>query len=102
MPRKKTTTKKKKSTVNKAGNFANNIVGKFDNTVSKGQAQIGKVYEYTARFDTEWVTKILLVLIIGALFLGFMVLLKEIAILYNNKRKGNCGYRLGTHIFQQL
>jgi len=82
--------------INTAGDMAGSLVGKVDNVIAGSKAQAGKVYAVTAKFDTEWVTKILLVLIIGAVFLGFMILFKEIAVWYNNKRQGESVILPGT------
>ncbi len=70
----------------KAANISNLAVGKAGNMFNSGKAQVGKVYEKTVRFDTDYITKPLMIIILLAVFYGFLVLMKFLVVKFYKSR----------------
>ena len=84
------------NTLGRASNMSNNIMGRATNLMDKGKAQVGKVYKGTVKFDTDWIQKPLIILLIGAVFLGILILLKKLLFSYQSTRRVSNVIMAGT------
>ena len=78
---------KASNALGRASNMSDFAVGKAASLFDSGKAQVGKVYEKTLKFDTDWIMKPLMIIILLAIFYAFLVLMKYLVVKFYKSRR---------------